>query len=102
MVSLSRLRDDVTDDLEAQVARLQKEVKSLRKALQSNGAAAYDDAHDVAADFYEEIASRVGDAMPAIRERSRAVRRAASDHPVTTGLLGLALIGLAIGLLTRR
>jgi ElaB/YqjD/DUF883 family membrane-anchored ribosome-binding protein len=102
MHSFSRFRDDMTDDLEAQMARLQKEVKSLRKAVKSRGSAAYDDAHDMAGDLYEEIASHVADALPALRSRSRAVGRAASDHPVTTAVIGLALIGIVVGLLSRK
>jgi hypothetical protein len=102
MPFLSRLSDDATGELEAQLARLQKEVRSLRKAVRSRGSAAYDDAHEMAADLYDDIASHVADALPALRGHSRAVRRAASDHPVTTAVVGLALIGLVVGLLTRK
>ncbi|PSJ55900.1 hypothetical protein [Kumtagia ephedrae] len=102
MASLSRFRDDVTDDLEAQMAKLQKEVRSLRRALGKRGSAAYDDAYETASDLYEGISSHIGDALPVIRDRSRAVGRAASDHPVTTAVVGLAVIGLLVGLLARR
>jgi hypothetical protein len=102
MPFLSRFRDDVTNDLEAQLARLQKEVRSLRKVLKSRGGAAYDDAHDMAADLYDEFAGHVSDALPALRSHSRAVGRAASDHPVTTAVVGLALITIVIGLLSRK
>ncbi len=100
--TFSKFRSDVSDDLEAQVARLQKEVRTLRKALGKRGAAAYGETRDAASDFYEEIASRVVDALPAIRKQSRVVHRAASDHPVTTAVIGLAAIGLLVGLLARR
>ncbi len=101
-MAFSKFRDDMTDELEDQVARLQKEVKVLRKALGKRTAAAYDDGRDVAADVYEEIASRLSDAMPVLRERSRVVRRAASDHPVTAAVVGLALVGLLVGLMSSR
>jgi ElaB/YqjD/DUF883 family membrane-anchored ribosome-binding protein len=100
--TFSKFRDDMTDELEDQVARLQKEVKVLRKALGKRGAAAYDDTRETAADFYDEIASRVGDALPMIQKQSRVVQRAATDHPLTTAVVGLAVIGLVVGLLSRR
>ncbi len=100
--AFSKFRSDVSDDLEAQVARLQKEVRTLRKALGKRGAAAYDDTRDAATDFYEEVAGRVVDALPNIRRQSRVMQRAATDHPVTTALVGIAVIGLLVGLLSRR
>ncbi|MDQ6434419.1 hypothetical protein RB623_10200 [Mesorhizobium sp. LHD-90] len=100
--TFSRFRDDVTEELEDQVARLQKEVKSLRKALGKRGASAYDGSRDMASDFYDEIAARVGDALPVIQKQSRVVKRAATDHPLTTAVIGLAVLGLLAGLLSRR
>ena len=100
--TFSRLRDDYAPDLEDQIARLQKEVASLRKAAGKRGASAYEGTRDSALDLYEDLADRVVDLMPHLRSRSRAVGRAASDHPVATAVIGLAVIGLAIGLLTRR
>lgn len=101
-MAFSKFRDDMTEELEDQVARLQKEVKVLRKALGKRTASAYDDGRDMAADVYDEIASRLSDAMPVLRERSRVMRRAASDHPVTTAVVGLALVGLLVGLMSSR
>jgi ElaB/YqjD/DUF883 family membrane-anchored ribosome-binding protein len=101
-MAFPKFSDDVTSDLEAQVARLQKEVRTLRKALGKRGAAAYDTSKDAAADFYEEMADRISDAWPVVQKQSQAVRRAASDHPVTTAVVGLALVGLIAGLLSRR
>lgn len=97
---LSKLRDDL--DLEAQVAMLQREVKSLRKALAKRGGAAYEDGREMAADFYEDMAERISDALPQLAKQSRVVRKAASDNPVTTAVIGLAVIGLLAGLLSRR
>ena len=101
-MAFPRFSDDMTSDLDDQVARLQKEVRSLRKAFGKRGAAAYDTSKDAAADFYEEMADRMADAWPAVQKQSRAMRRAASDHPITTAVVGLALVGLLVGLLSRR
>ncbi len=101
-MAFPRFSDDLSSDLEDQVARLQKEVRVLRKALGKRGAAAYDHSKDAAADFYEEMADRMADAWPVVQKQSQAVRRAASDHPVTTAVVGLAVVGLLVGLLSRR
>jgi Fe2+ transport system protein B len=95
---LSRFRDDMSDDLEAQVEKLQKEVRSLRKALASRRSNPW--SSDMASDFYDEIASRLKDALPAMQRQSRVVHRAATDHPMTTAVIGLALLGLVAGLMT--
>jgi ElaB/YqjD/DUF883 family membrane-anchored ribosome-binding protein len=101
-MAFPKFSDDMTSDLEAQVSRLQKEVRSLRKALGKHGTAAYDTSKVAAAEFYGEMADRMADAWPVVQKQSRAVRRAASDHPVTTAVVGLALVGLIVGLLSRR
>jgi ElaB/YqjD/DUF883 family membrane-anchored ribosome-binding protein len=101
--TFSRLRDDLlSGDLEDQVARLQKEVAHLRKLAGKHGASAMVGTRDTALDLYDDIAERVADLMPHVRRQSRVMGRAASDHPVATAVIGLAVIGLAIGLLTRR
>lgn len=100
--TFAKLRRDVSDDLEAQVSILQKEVASLRKVLAKRGGQAASDAQDVASDVYDEIASRISDAMPEIRRQSKVVRKAASDNPVAATVIGLALVGLVVGLISRR
>lgn len=98
----SRLRSEFGDDLEAQVDRLQREVKSLRKALAKHGSSAYEDTREAASDLYDEVAARIGEAAPHIARQSRVVGKAAADNPVTTAVIGLAVIGLLVGLLARR
>jgi ElaB/YqjD/DUF883 family membrane-anchored ribosome-binding protein len=93
---------DVGDDLEAQIAKLSREVASLKKTLSKRGAAVYDETSERAADLYEDILSRISDTMPEIRKQSRAVRKAAHDNPVATAVVGVAVIGLLLGLLARR
>ena len=103
MTSLfSRFRGDMVDDLESQVARLHKEVRSLRKSLGRQGSHLLDDGRDMASDVYDELAHRLSDALPVIQRQSKAVQRAASDHPMTTAVLGLALIGVVVGLMATR
>ena len=101
MTSLfSRFRDDLADDLESQVAKLQKEVRSLRKSLGGRRSHFMGGGGDIASDFYDEIASRLSETVPAIQRQSRLVQRAATDHPMTTAVVGLALLGLVAGLVT--
>jgi ElaB/YqjD/DUF883 family membrane-anchored ribosome-binding protein len=100
--TFTKLRDDLGDDLKGQVSRLRKEVASLHKALARQGAGAYADTRETAADLYDDFAERLADAMPRLRRQSRAVRRTASDHPVTTALIGVALVGLVAAFLSRR
>jgi len=100
--TFSKLRSEFGDDMEEQVERLQREVKTLRKALAKRGASAYDETREVASDLYEEIAARISDAAPQIARQSRVVGKAAADNPIATAVVGLAVAGLLYGLLTRR
>jgi ElaB/YqjD/DUF883 family membrane-anchored ribosome-binding protein len=97
----SRFRDDIEEDLEDQVVRLRREVSTLRKALSKRGATAYEDTRDSASDLYDDIVSRLNDALPHIGRQSRAVRQAARDNPVAATVVGVAVVGLLIGLLAR-
>ena len=100
--TLSKLRNTLGHDLEDQVATLQREVALLRKSLAKRGSAAYDDGSERAADLYEEVIDRLGEALPQIARQSRVVRKAASDNPVTTAVIGLAVVGLLAALFSRR
>lgn len=100
--TFSKLRDDIDDDLEAQIVKLRKDVSSLRKSLSRRGAAADEDTRDSASDLYEDLMSRLNDALPDLAKRSRAVKRAARDNPVATTVLGVVVVGLLVGLLSRR
>ena len=99
--TFSRFRGHIEDDLEAQVARLSREVSSLKKALSKRSAAAYEDTRDSASDIYEDVVARLGDAMPDLAKQSRAVRQAARDNPVAATVIGVAVVGLLLGLLAR-
>ena len=102
VANLWRHREGAGDDLESQIARLSSEVASLKKTLRKRGAAAYEDTSERAADLYEDVLSRISDAMPDIKRQSRAVQKAAHDNPVATAVVGVAVIGLLLGLLARR
>ncbi|RUM99717.1 hypothetical protein EET67_02180 [Pseudaminobacter arsenicus] len=99
--TFSRFRGQFEDDLESQVARLSREVSSLKKALAKRGATAYEDTRDSASDIYEDMVARLSDAMPDIARQSRAVRQAARDNPVAATVVGVAIVGLLLGLLAR-
>ncbi|MGB3390144.1 MAG: hypothetical protein WBA88_19415 [Pseudaminobacter sp.] len=99
--TFSRLRGHLEDDLETQVSRLSREVSSLKKALAKRGAAAYEDTRDSASDIYEDVMERLSDTMPDLAKQSRAVRQAARDNPVAATVIGIAVVGLLVGLLTR-
>lgn len=100
--AFSRFRGDAEDDLEAQVARLSKEMSSLKKALSRRGSDAYDDARDTAADFYGEFRDRLSDALPVVRRRARAAGEVARDHPATAAVVGLVVVGLLATMLLRK
>ena len=99
--TFSRLRGHLDDDLESQVAKLSREVSSLKKTLSKRGAEAYEDTRDSASDMYEDIVARLSDSIPDIAKQSRAVRKAARDNPVAATVVGIAVVGLLLGLLTR-
>ena len=100
--AFSRFRSDVEDDLEAQVARLSKEVAGLKKVLSRRGSDAYDDARGAAFDIYGEMRNRFADALPVMRRQAKAAERAARGHPATAALVGLAVIGLLATMLARK
>lgn len=100
--TFSRFRGHIEEDLETQVARLSREVSSLKKALSKRGATAYEDTRDSAADIYEDVMGRLNDALPDLARQSRAVRQAARENPVAATVIGVAVVGLLLGLLSRR
>lgn len=95
-------RDDMVDDLEAQLQSLRKEVGKLRKIAAKRGAAIYDDASENASHYYDELAQRVVDAMPHVRAGAKAVERRARDNPGATAAVGLVALGLIAALVLRR
>ncbi|OWK18543.1 hypothetical protein AJ88_06550 [Mesorhizobium amorphae CCBAU 01583] len=99
MASLSTLSDL---DLEKQVATLSRELAALRKAVAKRGGAYFEDGRDAASDYYSELAERLTDALPAIRNKGRAIERTARDHPATVAAVGLVVVGLIASLVLSR
>lgn len=100
--TFSKLRGDLSDDMEVQIAKLQKEVASLRKSLGKQGAAAYDQGRDAASDLYDDLAERLTDALPHLRKQSERVGKVAGENPLATALIGVGLVGLLAIFFSRR
>jgi ElaB/YqjD/DUF883 family membrane-anchored ribosome-binding protein len=100
--AFSRFRGDIEDDLEAQVARLTREMTSLKKSIGKRGGSAYDDARDTASDFYSDLRDRFTDVLPMARRRAKAAEQVVRDNPnVTAAVVGLAVVGLLVTMLAR-
>ncbi|MET3790156.1 DUF883 family protein [Aquamicrobium terrae] len=106
MASFSSLSDM---DLEKQVAQLSKELTSLKKQLSKRGNRYYDegrealsDYRDTISDYYDEISGRIGEHLPDLRKRARAIEHSAREHPATTAAVGLIVLGLVASLLLSR
>jgi hypothetical protein len=96
-------RHGFTDiDLEDQVQALRQDLKALKKAAARRGANLYDDASDTVSDYLSDIGNRIGSSLPAIRRHTRAVEKAAFDHPAVVATVGLVLVGLVASLLIGR
>ena len=101
---LMALFSDLTDlDLERQVAALSRELAALRRTVARRGGSAYESGRDAAADTYADLVDRIGERLPDLRRRARAIESTARDHPAATAAVGLVVLGLlATMLLSRR
>lgn len=100
--AFSRFRNDAEDDLEAQVARLSRELSSLRKSLSKRSSGAYDDARDAASDVYGDLRHKVFDLLPSMRRQAGAAERVARDNPAAAAVVGLLVVGLLATMLARK
>jgi ElaB/YqjD/DUF883 family membrane-anchored ribosome-binding protein len=100
--SFSKMRGDLEGDLEGQVARLTKELSSLKKSLSKRGASAYEDTRETASDLYGELWDRFSETLPFMRKRARAAEHLARDNPATAAVVGLVVVGLLVTMLARR
>jgi ElaB/YqjD/DUF883 family membrane-anchored ribosome-binding protein len=100
--ALTRFREDFQDDMQDQIARLSREVSSLRKMVSRRGGAAYSDARDSAGDLYEDLWERVHDAMPDLRRGAQRARDSARDNPMVATAVAVGVIGLLALLMSRR
>jgi ElaB/YqjD/DUF883 family membrane-anchored ribosome-binding protein len=100
--ALTRFREDIQDDMQDQIARLSREVSSLRKVVARQGEGAYAAVRDGAGGFYDDLWEHVHDAMPDLRRGARHARDTARENPVVTAAVAVGVIGLLAVLLTRR
>ncbi len=99
MTLLSKLTDS---DLERQIAALSRDLAALKKTLGRRGSAYYEDGREAASDLYDDLAERIGHAMPALRKQARVVERSAREHPGTAAAVGVVALGLVAMLLFSR
>ena len=83
--------DDRTHDFNRQIAALQKQITALSRSASKHGTSAYRDASEEASHLYDEMSSRVADALPVIRKRARNLEEAVRDNPTRA----VATVGLA-------
>ena len=83
-------------DIHRDVEALRREVAALSRAASKRGAAAWRGASDEASGFYDEVAERVGNAMPIIRRRARDIEDTIRDNPArSAAIVGLAALTVA-------
>jgi hypothetical protein len=94
---------DKTDfDLEKQIGLLSRELAALKKAVSKRGGAYYEEGRDAAWDAYSDLAGRIGEHLPSLRRRARAIEGSAREHPATTAAIGLVVVGLVAAMLFSR
>lgn len=93
-------------DLHRDIEALRREVAALSRAATRRGAAAWRGAGDEASGFYDDVAERVGHALPVIRRRARDLEETIRDNPAraaaAVGLAALAVAAMALLLGNRR
>lgn len=77
------------------VSALRDEVARLTKIVSSQGARAYSDTRDKAAEAYDAAAPYAKKAVAQVKAESRAVADVAREHP--TGIAGVVVLATAIG-----
>ena len=101
--TFSRIRGGIEEaDLERQVENLRKEVASLSRLLSKQGANAYSGTRDMAAEIFDEVWSRFSDALPKVGKQARLANKTVQDNPVAAAVVGVAVLGLLVGLMARR
>lgn len=102
MAFFSNSRDQLVDDLNAEVAALRKEVSSLRRSAGKRGAQLYNEANASASRVYDDLSTLAADYAPRIRESARDLERRARENPAATAAVGVAAIAFLAMLLARR
>jgi len=98
----SFFREEIAEDLEAELASLRKEVASLKRKLGRQGAKTYSAGQEQLSELYDEAQEWLTAAMPLIRRRAKAAGRTIEDNS-TAIVVGAAVVGLLATLFfTRR
>ena len=98
-MAFSSIRDI---DLEKQIAGLSKELAALKRELSRRSGSYYADGRDAVSDYYADIAERIGERLPDLRRRAKAIESSARDHPAAAAAVGLVVLGLLATLLFSR
>lgn len=87
-------------DIERELAALRRDITALGDRVSRRGAAAYHGAGDDLGRLYDEIATGLSAAMPALKRRARGVEETIRDNPgrvvATAGLAVLAVAAVAL------
>jgi len=93
-------------DLHRDIEALRREVAALSRAATKRGSAAWRGASDEASGLYDDVAERIGHALPVIRRRAHDLEETIRDNPgraaAALGLAALAVAAMALLLGNRR
>ncbi len=102
MAMFSTSKEDLIEDLQAQVAALRKETAKLRKAARARGAEISDEVGAAASRAYDDLAAMAADYGPRIRDRARDLEVRARENPAATAAIGLVALGVLACLMAAR
>ncbi|MCO5147049.1 MAG: hypothetical protein M9895_12835 [Aquamicrobium sp.] len=93
-------------DLHRDIEALRREVAALSRAATKRGTAAWRGASDEASGLYDDVAERIGHALPVIRRRAHDLEETIRDNPgraaAAVGLAALTIAAMALLLGNRR
>ncbi len=93
-------------DLHRDIEALRREVAALSRAATKRGSAAWRGASDEASGLYDDVAERIGHALPVIRRRAHDLEETIRDNPgraaAAIGLAALTIAAMALLLGNRR
>ncbi|RIK87852.1 MAG: hypothetical protein DCC69_03400 [Hyphomicrobiales bacterium] len=83
-------------DLHRDIEALRREVAALSRSASRRGAAAWRGASGEAAGLYDDVAERIGHALPVIRRRAHDLEETIRENPArTAAVVGLAALAVA-------
>ncbi len=98
----TKLREEISETLEEQIAALRKEVAKLTKSLARRGTEVLDDASDEASHLYEQMKSSGSRAVRAAGRQAHTVSDTARANPLTSVAVVVGIGLLVAALLARR